>query len=98
LIFDAESYRFQKYISDIGGQDIHHHGNDPEAAVARVRDWLRTESSRDAIPGGAAIFARYQRYRQDLPTICDGLRLDLAALTFVDFSFTVATWLAQPRS
>jgi hypothetical protein len=27
LIFDSQQYRFQKYISDISGQDIHQHGN-----------------------------------------------------------------------
>src|SRR5712691_901091 len=44
LIFDSEKYRFQKYVSDLAGQDIHHHANDPKTAVTRVRDWLRTES------------------------------------------------------
>ena len=53
LIFDSEQYRFQKYISDIGGQDLHQHGNDPQVAVKRVRDWLRTESGLARIPGGS---------------------------------------------
>jgi hypothetical protein len=30
LIFDTEKYRFQKFVSDPGGQDIHHHANDPK--------------------------------------------------------------------
>jgi hypothetical protein len=33
LIFDAEQYRFQKYLSDISGQDIQQHGNQPKSAV-----------------------------------------------------------------
>jgi hypothetical protein len=94
LIFDAEQYRFQKFVSDLGGQDIHQHGNSARTAVTRVRDWLRTESGKDGIPGGAAIFKRYEAFRADLPDICSELRLDLAELTFADFSYTIARWLA----
>lgn len=93
LIFDSEQYRFQKFVSDLSGQDIHRHGNSPEAAVTRVRDWLRTESGRTDIPGGAVIYGRYKRFRSALPAICSKLRLDLAQLTFADFSYSIAQWL-----
>lgn len=95
LIFDSERYRFQKFVSDLGGQDIHQHANDPKAAVKRVRDWLRTESGYDGIPGGATIYGRYEAFRAALPTICAELKLDLSELTFADFSYTVARWLKQ---
>lgn len=95
LIFDSEQYRFQKYVSDIGGQDVHRHGGDPKLAVARVRDWLRSESGLDTIPGGKAIFDRYVAFRRDLPAICDELHLDVNDLTFVDFSYTIAAWLRR---
>jgi hypothetical protein len=35
LIFDSEQYRFQQFVSDLSGQDIHQHGNSPKMAVAR---------------------------------------------------------------
>lgn len=95
LIFDSEQYRFQKFVSDLSGQDIHQHGNDARTAVTRVRNWLRTESGRSVMPGGAVIFSRYEAFRADLPQICATLRLDLTDLTFVDLSFTVAMWLAE---
>ncbi len=95
LIFDSEQYRYQKYVSDIGGQDIERHGNEPKAAVARVRDWLRTESGLNAVPGGEMIYNRYVDFRRDLPAICAELRLDLNDLAFVDFSYTVAYWLER---
>ena len=98
LIFDSEKYRFQKYISDISGQDIHQHSNEPKIAVTRVRDWLRVESDRSGIPGGATIYNRYVAFRYDLPQICAQLRLDLNDLSFVDFSYTVATWLKQSQT
>lgn len=93
LIFDSEQYRFQKFVSDLGGQDIHQHSNSPKVAVTRVRNWLRTESGKDGIPGGPAIYARYEAFRSDLPKICGELHLDVGDLTFADFSYTIARWL-----
>jgi hypothetical protein len=93
LIFDSGQYRFQKYVSDIGGQDIHHHANDPEAAVTSVRNWLRAESDIANLPSGAVIFSRYIAFRSELPALCASMRLDEGALTFADFSHTVARWL-----
>ena len=93
LIFDAEQYRFQKFVSDIGGQDIQHHANDPEAAVTSVRDWLRAESNVSNLPSGTVIFSRYEAFRAELSSLCRRMRLDEDTLTFADFSHTVARWL-----
>lgn len=93
LIFDAEQYRFQKYLSDISGQDIHQHGNQPKMAIIRVRDWLRAESSIASIPGGTAIHEGYLEFRRRLPETCAELRLDFEALTFSDFSRVTAMWV-----
>jgi hypothetical protein len=93
LIFDSEQHRFQKFVSDISGQDIHHHGNDVKTVVTGVRNWLRTESGKDTIPGGVAIYSRYLTYRVDLPEICAELKLDISDLAFADFTFTIAKWL-----
>ena len=80
-------------MSDLGGQDILQHGNNPKTAVSRVRDWLRTESGKNEIPSGASIYARYEKFQTDLPHICEELRLDVSDLTFADFSYTIARWL-----
>ncbi|HVR37984.1 MAG TPA: hypothetical protein VMU84_02745 [Thermoanaerobaculia bacterium] len=93
LIFDASKYRFQKSISDIAGQDIAHHDNDPLTAVKHLRDWLRATSGRTTIPSGAEIYRRYSAFRRDLPDLCIELRLDLDDLIFPDFSWAVARWI-----
>ena len=72
---------------------MYRHNNDPRIAVGRVRDWLRTESGVNTIPGGQVINERYVRFRKELPVICTKLRLDLNDLSFVDFSFTIAWWI-----
>jgi len=66
--------------------------------VTRVRNWLRAESDKSGIPGGAAIYRRYEDFRSDLPKICAELHLDLADLTFADFSYTIARWLQTHQS
>jgi hypothetical protein len=93
LIFDTEQYRFQQFASDISGQDIHRHSNDPQLAVARVRDWLRAESALSSIPSGSIMYDRYVRFRKKLSAICTELQLDVNDLTFVDFSYAIAFWL-----
>ncbi len=93
LIFDSEPYRFQKFVSDLGGQDIHQHANNAKTAVSRVRDWLRTESDKSGIPSGGSIYARYEEFQADLPRICEELKLDVSDLTFADLSYTIARWL-----
>ncbi|HEX9161517.1 MAG TPA: hypothetical protein VF980_07385 [Thermoanaerobaculia bacterium] len=63
--------------------------------MTAVRDWLRSESRERNIPGGAEIYERYESFRRELPQICSELRLNLQELTFVDFSYTIATWLEK---
>jgi hypothetical protein len=65
--------------------------------VARVRDWLRTESDVGNVPGGRTIYERYVDFRRDLPVLCRELRLDVDALTFTDLSDTISVWLRKHR-
>ena len=101
LIFDRDRFRFQTYVSDIAGQDIADHQDDPNRAIARARDWLRTESGRADIPGAKAMQSKYANFRSELPSICEQFNLDIFALTFADFLFVVGLWLtptvAPPR-
>jgi hypothetical protein len=95
LILDSERHRFQKYASDISGQDIDHHGGDPCTAVKCIRNWYRAESGRSSVPGGDVIYARYEEFRADLPAIRSALRFDQTDLIFADFSFAIAYWLER---
>ncbi len=93
LIFDRDRFRFQAYVSDIAGQDIVNHENDPDRAIARVRDWLRIETGRTDIAGAKAMQSKYANFRITLPSICDRFDLDIFALTFADLLFAVGIWL-----
>lgn len=44
MILDSEKYRYQKFISDIAGQDVKAHENDQRILIRVVREWLRNYS------------------------------------------------------
>lgn len=94
LILDVEKFRYQKYLSDIAGQDIRAHGNDPAAAMGAIRNWLNTRGGDSPIlPGKAALMAQYRRFQNQLPDMLKELRLEEAEVSFVDWSKLIDAWL-----
>ena len=93
LIMDTNQFRYQKFISDISGQDIKAHQNDPRRAVGLVRGWLNDASGRKTIPGGAMIWGRYQNYLADLPDLCAAAGLAVDEMTFNDKTNFASEWL-----
>lgn len=93
LILDREKYRYQKFISDIAGQDIRCHEDDPSTAITVVRNWLRNASPLVTMTGGEEIASRYGAFRKELPSLCMNLRLSANELTFIDYIWLVKGWL-----
>jgi hypothetical protein len=93
LIFDREPHRYQKFISDIAGQDIRAHRKKELDAITLTCEWLRSSAKRP-IPGGALIGQRYRKFKGELPTLCKKLQLRRSEITFNDYSNIVTTWLA----
>lgn len=93
LIMDKEPYRYQSFISDISGQDIKAHDNNPKRVVQLVRDWLNGASGRKTIPGGTRIWNRYEKYRKELPAACAVAGLTLKEMTFNDKANFASEWL-----
>jgi hypothetical protein len=95
LVVDRDRYRYQKFISDIAGQDIAAHNNEPKAAIRVVRNWLRSSQTEGSVPGGAHIWQRYLSFRQRLPAICSDLRLKPSEMIFNDYATIAAEWIAE---
>lgn len=97
LVLDREQYRYQHYISDIAGQDIQPHSDDPATAIRRVRDWLSTAATPPGtiLPGGTRMAERYNAFVAQLPAQCAGVHVTPEELTFSDFSALVAGWLQK---
>ncbi len=99
LVLDRERYRFQKFMSDIAGQDIKSHKDDPDEAIKVLRKWFSAFNQGEVLPGGAAIVRRYHLFRSKLPDILAKLQLEECEVSFADYANIVAEWLAeQPRS
>ncbi len=96
LVMDIESFRYQKFISDISGQDVYAHGGTQIGIVSEVREWLRPEldPTRAIIPSGAEILTRFRQFKRVLPSICQRLHWDPIRLSFVDYAFAVASWIS----
>jgi hypothetical protein len=97
LVLDRERYRFQKFISDIAGQDIKAHDNKPATAIRAVRDWLRRGVTGALLPGGSHLCSAYERFTEELPGLCAPTNLAAAELTFTDFRDLVGSWLASNK-
>jgi hypothetical protein len=93
LILDKEPYRYQKFMSDIAGQDIRVHANDEKKLISHVRNWLSSGSKQRNLPGGADIYGRYQGYKADLPALCQSARIEQAELQYNDYANFVSAWL-----
>lgn len=95
LVLDRTRYRYQVFCSDIAGQDIRAHGDDPRQAIRAVRDWLSSHTRGVVIPGGKAIADRYEKFTFQLPSQAADLNLDPRELTFGDYTTLVAGWLTK---
>jgi len=95
LVLDREPYRYQKYCSDISGQDIRAHHGRIDGLVKSVRDWLSSHlvSRNIQVPGHATLFSRYTAFKRQLPAQCAALQLDPGELLFNEYRTLVAGWL-----
>lgn len=95
LVLDRERYRYRNFCSDIAGQDVRAHNEQPRDAIRAVRDWLSTHKTAVQMPGGKAIFDRYERFRAQLGVQAADLHLEVEELTFGDYTKLVVGWLTK---
>jgi hypothetical protein len=84
LVFDSLPFRYQAYISDIAGQDIAAHQNDPKNALIAVRNWLASVTN-GPLPSGSFVWTRYQTFRAELPESCEQFRQEPTELTYHEY-------------
>jgi hypothetical protein len=76
LVLDIDEHRYEKFISDVKGQDVTARGRTVLEVIEVVRDWLRNELDPRIviIPSGANIHNRYTAFQKALPSICTKLK------------------------
>jgi hypothetical protein len=95
LILDREKYRYRDFCSDISGQDIRAHNDQPRDAIRAVRDWLSSHRTSIQMPGGKVIFDRYEGFCAQIPAQAGDLKLEPTELTYGDYTSLVVGWLKK---
>ena len=96
LILDSHLHRYDATLSDISGQDIASHDNDPNQVIRCVRNWLSEHRSHNAppLPGAVALQSDYHLFQTEITALLAPHRLDPNDLTHSDFLFAVRDWIA----
>jgi hypothetical protein len=95
IVLDKQKYRFQKYMSDIAGQDVHAHQGNVGLLIEELASWLRSQSRDPKVPGGRKMAREFSSFRREIPRICAKRHLEPDELTFGDYADMVAEYLAQ---
>jgi hypothetical protein len=95
IVLDRERYRFQKFISDIAGQDIHSHQGRISVLIEELASWLRNHSRYPTVPGGRKVAREFSLFRKQMPRICARRNLEPDELTFGDYADMVAEYVVQ---
>jgi hypothetical protein len=93
LVLDAQPYRYQQFCSDIAGQDIRAHRNQPTKAVAAVRAMMATTLGEFRLPGPVRIMERYSEFLAALPSYCQELGTAPRELEFVELRTLMQGWI-----
>jgi hypothetical protein len=95
LVLDREKYRYQQFLSDIAGQDIRSHDNQPEQLIQQVRHWLQYRAQTH-LPGAAHVIQRFNAFQAQTSEIVARLNKSPADLdNYFDFHNIVTEWIAQ---
>ena len=95
IIFEVEQYSYHRYISDLAGQDIHHHDNNVDRLVGELANWLRTQSKDETVPGGEHVAREAQAFAAQLPVMCGRRMIAVGELTFGDLNDMVIRYIAE---
>ena len=95
LVMDREEHRYQKFISDIAGQDISSHGGEIKNLVIEIRNFLNTHDGPVPLPDGTKVWEEYEIFLQRLPEICAELKLTEDKLEFRDLNYIVADYVSE---
>ncbi len=95
LILERNRFDYQKYCSDIAGQDTRAHNGDIPTLIKAVRDWLRNSITQPGLrlPSGKRMALRFGQFLKDLPPLCEQLNLDADDLLLNEYTDLVVGWL-----
>jgi hypothetical protein len=98
LILEKEDHRYKTFLSDISGNDIKSHRNDPELVIKSIRDWIKAQGQEAAIPRHKLIFSAYNEFSLFYNQMISAEGYDpkeITALTFSDVIEIMANWIGK---
>lgn len=66
LILETDRYHYQRVLSDISGQDIENHDNNPATLIKKFRNWLSAIDNTKIYPSGNEIWIAYNQFFADI--------------------------------
>lgn len=96
LILEKEQYRYQRVLSDISGNDIKAHKENPEQIVKVVRDWFKPTNAN--IPMYKEIWLAFNEFEYDYEQILTEAEYDpkdINSLTFSDIIENMKEWIVK---
>jgi len=98
LILETEKYHYQKVISDISGQDIENHDDNPKTLITKVRNWFSANFPNDSIAGQSEIWIAYNQFVEDLNTNLTAENYteeDIQEMPIIDFIKFSTDWIKE---
>lgn len=92
LVLDREPYRYQKYLSDLAGQDIETHAGRPEDAMRVIRAWLQNAAGEQVV-GPVWLGRFWSEFNADLEKLASERGCSPEQLSFEDLSYLMREWI-----
>ncbi len=95
LILEKEKFRYQKFMSDIAGNDIRAHHNNPELAIKNVRDWMKINVGHQ-VEWANAIWMAFNEFLFDYIEFAEQKKYDpykIQSITFSDLIDYMKVWI-----
>ena len=101
MVLEKDKYHYQKVLSDIAGQDVENHDNDPKILIKKVRNWLSTIHESYDYSGANEIWLRYSQFTEELFSELSDKQYtesEIKELPYNDFIKFARKWIAKFKS
>jgi len=95
LILETERYHYQKVLSDISGQDISAHNDEPKTLILKVRNWISTNTVSHVIETHNEVWIAFNQFTDDLLFTLSTSHTprDIAEMTIGDYLKFAKDWI-----
>ena len=97
LILESERYHYQKVLSDIAGQDIAAHGDEPKVLIQKLRDWMSVNTPDNMVPPSSQIWIAFNQFTDDLSSSLTPSHMpeDIAEMIIGDYIKYAKDWISK---